>query len=82
MKKEQYDEGNLNEANKGKSAKNWWFDVPGAKFIYHGDWSDPEVQYMGFSFNYWDIEEGLLEVYREEHPEDKDEKGFDAWMKK
>lgn len=37
---------------------------------------------MGFSFNYWDIEEGLLEVYREEHPEDKDDKGFDAWMKK
>lgn len=26
------------------------------------------------------MEEGLLSAYRDEHPEDKDDKGFDAWM--
>ena len=51
-----------NEARKPmKKAKKeqWWFDIPGAKYIYHGDWSDPEVVYKGFSLNFWDIQEGL-----------------------
>lgn len=72
----------VNESIKSakKMKNNWWHDVPGAKYIYHGDWSDPEVQYMGFSFSYWDVEEGLLNEYREEHPEDKNDKGFDDWF--
>ena len=70
----------VKEARKRKSK--WWFDVPGAKFIDNGDWSDPEVTYMGFVLNYWDVENGLLEDYREEFPEDKNDKGFDAWMAK
>ena len=49
-----------------------WFGIKNAKFIYHGDWNDPEVQY--------DIEDILLDEYREEHPEDKNDKGFDKWM--
>lgn len=69
-----------NEARKPIKKSKWWFDIPGAKYIYHGDWSDPEVIYDGFSLNYWSIEEGLLAVYREEHPEDKNDKGFDDWM--
>lgn len=68
--------------NEAKKKSKWWFDVPGAKFIYNGDWSDPEVTYMGFVLNYWDVEKGLLEDYREEFPEDKNDKGFDAWMAK
>jgi hypothetical protein len=74
----------MNEARKpmkkAQKKQQWWFDIPGAKYIYHGDWSDPEIQYKGFSINYWDVEEGLLSAYRDEHPEDKDDKGFDAWM--
>ena len=31
--------------------------------------------------NYWSIEEGLLNVYREDHPEDRKDRGFDKWMK-
>ena len=57
-----------------------WFGIKDAEFIYHGDWNDPEVEYKGVSLNYWDIESGLLEVYRDEHPEDKNDKGFDKWM--
>ena len=63
-----------------KDAEKWWFDIPGAKFIYHGDWNDPEVDYKGVSLNYYDIEMGLLDLYRDEHPEDKNDKGFDKWM--
>lgn len=65
-----------------ESSKNNWFDIPDAKFIYHGDWSDPEVVYRGISLNYYDIEAGLLDVYREDHPEDRNDRGFDKWMKK
>ena len=67
---------------KAKPRRKWWLDIPGAKYHYHGDWSDPEIVYKGFSFSYWDVEEGLLAAYREEHPEDKDDKGFDAWLGK
>ena len=63
-----------NDAVKG------WFGIKDAEFIYHGDWNDPEVEYKGVSLNYWDIESGLLEVYRDEHPEDRNDKGFDKWM--
>ena len=58
-----------------------WFGIKGAKYIYHGDWADPEIQYDGMSLNYFDVEEFLLDEYREEHPEDKNDKGFDDWMK-
>jgi hypothetical protein len=44
---------------KAQKKEQWWFDIPGAKYIYHGDWSDPEVVYKGFSLNYWDIQDGL-----------------------
>lgn len=60
---------------------NDWFGIKSAKFIYHGDWSDPEVQYDGVSLNYYDVEAILLDEYREKHPEDKNDKGFDDWMR-
>ena len=44
---------------KAQKKEQWWFDIPGAKYYYHGDWADPEVVYKGFSLNYWDIQEGL-----------------------
>lgn len=62
-----------------KKKKNW-MGVPHSQFLYHGDWSDPEVYYKGFYFNYWDVIEGPLLDYREEHPEDKNEDGFDKWF--
>lgn len=71
-----YDRGE--EFNEKKNSD--WFGVKGAKFIYHGDWNDPEVQYDGVSLNYWDVEAILLDEYREGHPEDKKDKGFDDWM--
>ena len=35
--------------------------VEGSRFIYHGEWSDPEVYYKGYLFNAWDIEDDISE---------------------
>ena len=56
-----------------------WYGIKGATFIYHGDWSDPEVEYKGVSLNYWAIQDGLWEVFKDENPEGT-EKEFDKWM--
>lgn len=70
----------VKEARKPMNKSQWWHDIPGAKYIYHGDWSDPEVTYKGFSFSLYDVEEGFLDEYRGEHPEDKNDRGFDDWF--
>lgn len=64
---------------KSQRKQQWWFDIPGAKYYYHGDWADPEVVYKGFSLNYWDIQEGLYEIWKEENP-DGNENDFDQWF--
>lgn len=38
-----------------------WRGVKGTRYIWHGEWSDPEIYYRGRLFNAWDIEEGLSE---------------------
>lgn len=40
--------------------------VPGTKFIWHGEWSDPEIIYKGKSLNYWDVENGLWAQFLED----------------
>lgn len=67
--------------NEARKKSDNWMGVPGAKFIYHGDWADPEIVYNGFSINYYDVEQGFIDVYREEHPEDKNDEGFDDWLR-
>lgn len=38
----------------GESAENGdWHGVPGARFIWHGEWADPEIEYNGRFINYW-----------------------------
>ena len=38
----------------------------GVEFVWHGQWSDPELRYKGFTFNYWDIENALWDFFLEE----------------
>ena len=33
------------------------------KFVYHGEWSDPDLIYDGYTFNYWEIENALWEDF-------------------
>lgn len=42
----------------------------GIEFIYRGEWSDPELVYDGKSFNYWDIENALWDMFCEEIVDD------------
>lgn len=57
--------------------------VPGSQFIWHGEWSDPEIIWKGKSLNYWDADEALWQSYKDdciEKNEEATEQGFDAWL--
>lgn len=38
-----------------------WCGVEGTRYIWHGEWADPEIYYDGYLFNYWDVMDGLSE---------------------
>ena len=62
------------------NSKETWHGVPGAIFVSHGEWSDPEIIYKGKSINYYDAEDGLY-YYYETDVEDRNFKGsFDEWV--
>ena len=42
-----------------------WYGIEGIKFIYHGDWNDPEIEYKGFRFNVHDVEDDLYSEFNE-----------------
>lgn len=60
--------------------------IPNIKFVWHGDWADPELIYKGHSFNYWDLEDALWGDYVEQECEGNADKGndneFNSWIKK
>lgn len=76
--------GTVNKITKRKlkldEAEENWLGIPDAKFIWHGEWSDPEIVYKDVSFSQDSVIDGLLDIYREANPEDKDDAGFDAWL--
>ena len=53
------------------------------EYISHGNWSDSEIKYDDginvYSFNYYDLEEGLLESYNSDFPQK--EISFDEYIK-
>lgn len=42
----------------------------GIEFVSHGAWNDPELIYDGKSFNYWDIDNALWDMFCEMIEED------------
>lgn len=48
-----------------KEDKDGWRGVPGVTMIYHGDWSDPELECDGQTRNYWDVEDSIYDFYKE-----------------
>lgn len=46
--------------------KNYWRGVEGVTMIWHGEWSDPELEHDGKVANYWDVENTMWERYKEE----------------
>lgn len=51
------------------------------QFIYHGDWSDPELIYKKRSFDYYNIEDLLYNEFKAiEEKEDPTDEEFDKWI--
>lgn len=44
-----------------------FYGISDIDFIYHGDWSDPEVRYKNQLFNYYDLEDSLYSIFKEEN---------------
>lgn len=66
------------------NSKETYRGVPGSVYIWHGEWSDPEVLWDGVELNANDIEESLRYSYKEycdENGEEPTEDGFDEWVK-
>lgn len=51
-------------------ANNLYRGTDGIEYVSHGAWSDPELIYDGKSFNYWDIEDALWNMFCEEVAKD------------
>ena len=55
-----YDDGEVH-GTENKKTSGFWRGVPGVTMIWHGEWSDPELEYQGKVANYWDIEDAMYE---------------------
>lgn len=51
------------------------------EYLYNGDWSDPQIKYKGFTFNYYDLEELLSNIYKELLEEGTIEQTFEQYFK-
>ena len=53
------------------------------ELIWHGEWSDPELRYKNRLYNYYDIEDILLNEYKERNniQEINDSTEFENWIK-
>jgi len=63
---------------------NTWRGVPGTLFIWHGEWSDPEIVYNDISLNGNEIEDALWNNYVDnckETGEKPTETGYEKWVK-
>ena len=72
------------DGNVWTNSKETYRGVPGSVYIWHGEWSDPEVLWDGVELNANDIEESLwysYEEYCDENGEKPTEDGFDEWVK-
>lgn len=59
--------------------KSYFYGIYGMRFVYRGAWNDPEIIWHGHTFNYYDVETPLYEMFREECDNDET---FPAWVKK
>lgn len=64
----------------GKEQK-WYCGIEGVTFIWHGDWSDPELGYKGYAINEPSATDGLYAEYFEETGHD-DIDEFGKWLQK
>ena len=66
-------------------SSNFYRGTEGIEFVSHGAWADPELIYDGKSFNYWDIDNALWDMFCEEIAKDagisaNDEDAFNKYV--
>lgn len=63
------------------NSKDLWRGVPGAIFIWHGEWADPEILYEGHLLNSSDVEDSLWVSYQSDLAEGEiaPNMSFDKW---
>lgn len=37
----------------------------GVYYIWHGEWADPEIEYYGNLYNYWEVVDAMIDVQRD-----------------
>ena len=62
--------------------KPYWWGVKSVQFISHGEWSDPEVYYMGKFYNAVELEQAMYEWWAEEVNNEDTKLDYEEWMKK
>lgn len=60
--------------------KKWYCGIEGVTFIWHGDWSDPELGYNGYAINEPTATDGLYAIFHDETGKD-DTDSFAEWLK-
>ena len=71
------------DGNVWTNSKETYRGVPGSTYIWHGEWSDPEILWDGVELNANDVEESLWYSYKddcEENGEQPTEQGYEAWL--
>lgn len=43
-----------------------WYGIENIGFVWHGEWSDPEIEYKGKRINCYIVEDTMWERFREE----------------
>lgn len=76
--------GSVTPSMTGPSAtgRETWRGVPGTRFIWHGEWADPEIEYKGHTINANEVEDFFYTTYKEEMEEYGYDMSFDDWMTK
>lgn len=71
------------DGNVYTNSKETYRGVPGSTYIWHGEWSDPEILWKGSELNANDVEDTLWEDYQDacrELKEKPTEDGFEDWL--
>ena len=64
-----------------KESTDRWMGCKRIKMIWHGEWSDPELEYNGSVANYWDVEDWCTEACKEEGVNPNDKESFANWIR-
>ena len=62
--------GHYDDGTPFTNSKKRFHGIPGTVFIYHGEWSDPEVWYDGEEYNASMFEDTLWDMYKTECEEE------------